>query len=273
MNGPHHHQNNLSSRSSHGGRMHGGHGGRGGRSDGYHSNRALANSTNTSGSGKRDENRRTLTDFKIIGLEIRSLDWRWGVIPSDCDSEKPKNEENVKEEEITEELGHSSEQTQEAPPDSEKTAVKDTQSVHSTSNGATAARMRIYFHTPPSADDARPILPTHSATDSRKGKRKKVDDDEGDMEDGMRPPPPPPLLNGNDGHSGDADTDIADQDASVERASVAPSVTEAGSEDWLMAAITDGDADAEGEMDTYEQTQVESEIEVREDDGEFHSLI
>ncbi|KAA1466011.1 hypothetical protein DENSPDRAFT_862187 [Dentipellis sp. KUC8613] len=36
----------------------------------------------TSSSGKKDENRRTLTDFKIVGLEVRELDWSWGVLPS-----------------------------------------------------------------------------------------------------------------------------------------------------------------------------------------------
>ena len=36
----------------------------------------------SSGGGKKDENRRNLTDFKIVGLEIRDLSWSWCVIPA-----------------------------------------------------------------------------------------------------------------------------------------------------------------------------------------------
>ncbi|KAH9971804.1 hypothetical protein BGW80DRAFT_1253089 [Lactifluus volemus] len=32
--------------------------------------------------GKKDENRRNFTDFKIVGLEIQDLSWTWGVIPA-----------------------------------------------------------------------------------------------------------------------------------------------------------------------------------------------
>ncbi|EEB87113.1 hypothetical protein MPER_15673, partial [Moniliophthora perniciosa FA553] len=37
----------------------------------------LRDSTNT----KREERRRTLTDFKIVGLEISELSWTWGTLP------------------------------------------------------------------------------------------------------------------------------------------------------------------------------------------------
>ena len=40
--------------------------------------------------GKREENRRTLTDFKIIGLELRDLAWSWGIIPNTPAPEKPE---------------------------------------------------------------------------------------------------------------------------------------------------------------------------------------
>ncbi|TFY60714.1 hypothetical protein EVG20_g7320, partial [Dentipellis fragilis] len=46
----------------------------------------------TSSSGKKDENRRTLTDFKIVGLEVRELDWSWGLLPS---AEVPAKDEPV----------------------------------------------------------------------------------------------------------------------------------------------------------------------------------
>ncbi|EJD01269.1 uncharacterized protein FOMMEDRAFT_158400 [Fomitiporia mediterranea MF3/22] len=279
-NGPQHHQGG-SARSGHGNRsggsMHGGHGGRSGRSDGFHQHRALSNATNTSGGiGKREENRRTLTDFKIVGLEVRSLDWHWGYIPPQSGSETIKSEENVKAEESEQILEAAAAETQEVSADTDKYAVKETQTAHSASNGATAARMRIYFHTPPSADDARPILPTPSVSDLRKGKRKKVDDDEGDIEDGIRAPPPPPRPRGHeseDSHANETEqtAESGEHDKNIERESVAPSVAETGSEaDWLMAAIVDGDADADGEMDIYEQTQVEADVSVH-DDGELHT--
>lgn len=36
----------------------------------------------SSGSGKKDDNRRNFTDFKIVGLEILDLTWTWGAIPT-----------------------------------------------------------------------------------------------------------------------------------------------------------------------------------------------
>lgn len=287
-NGSHHH-NNASFRGGHGGRgggnsMHGGHG-RSGRSDGFHQNRAFphtAHSGSSSGIGKRDENRRTLTDFKIIGLEIRSLNWQWGQIPTESESETiKKEEEDVKAEEQTQDTAHPSGDTEEkeSPDDTEKPSAKESSLARTASNGATAARMRIYFHTPPSADDSRPIVPTPSASDLRKGKRKKLDDDDGDTEDGHRAPPPPPHPKGSestDGTSADAapSAESNEHDTSMGRGSVAPSIAETASEaDWLMAAIADGDADAEGEMEVYEQTQVEDDIQVHDDDGELCSTV
>src|SRR5262249_45107401 len=58
--------------------------GRGSRHDAAqltHGTRDGSTTTNSSSFGRKDENRRTLTDFKIVGLEIRKLDWTWGLIP------------------------------------------------------------------------------------------------------------------------------------------------------------------------------------------------
>lgn len=109
------------------------------------------------------------------------------------------------------------------------------------------SRIRIYFHTPVTADDAKPITPQSSfslgqSSDPvlRKGKRKKLEDDDGDLEDGRGPPPPPPGIA--------VVTPSVDHDGSeslVGRDSVAPSVAETASEaDWLMAAI--GEDEGEG---------------------------
>ena len=105
------------------------------------------------------------------------------------------------------------------------------------------SRIRIYFHTPVTADDARPIPHNSSSfsfsatpSDSRKGKRKKSEDDDGDLEEERTRPPPPQM------------TGINDDRSSV--ASVAPSAAETVSEaDWLMAAIVEGEEDAEADVD------------------------
>ncbi|KAF7301543.1 Proteasome endopeptidase complex [Mycena indigotica] len=51
------------------------------RNDGNNFGTRDGPSNSSYGSGKKDENRRTLTDFKLIGLEIPELTWSWGVIP------------------------------------------------------------------------------------------------------------------------------------------------------------------------------------------------
>ncbi len=49
--------------------------------------------------GKKDENKRTLTDFRIIGLEIQELSWAWGTLPSSLAAKvepaKPEIEEDA----------------------------------------------------------------------------------------------------------------------------------------------------------------------------------
>ena len=64
---------------SRGGRVDAGGGNFGSREGPMASSSFLANS---SGNGKRDENRRNFTDFKIVGLEISDLSWTWGAIPT-----------------------------------------------------------------------------------------------------------------------------------------------------------------------------------------------
>ncbi|KAF9263701.1 hypothetical protein L218DRAFT_980084 [Marasmius fiardii PR-910] len=46
-------------------------------------------SSSSLGSSKRDERRRTLTDFKIVGLEIPELSWTWGTLPRKPSSSDP----------------------------------------------------------------------------------------------------------------------------------------------------------------------------------------
>ncbi|KAG7097204.1 hypothetical protein E1B28_004575 [Marasmius oreades] len=232
-------------------------------------------SSSSLGSSKRDERRRTLTDFKIIGLEISELSWTWGVIPpKPSSSEATLKTENaeievegtsepsvpqavVKTENVDDASALSKSNADvpgsDGPGDdnaSVTTEVANTtadvanasyasmESSKDTSGHIPHSRIRIYFHTPVSADDAHCSFSLGSfPSDSRKGKRKKLDDDDdGDAEEGREPPPP----------TGNRST------------SVAPSVTEtAVSEaDWLMAAIVDG-----------EETQ-KAPVNGEEDDGD-----
>lgn len=202
-------------------------------------------------SGKKDENRRTLTDFKIVGLEIRELAWTWGVMPPSPVKTEPT--------EVLLGPGHLSLVKGESPEGTDVRAVlTDGSDAVASSSSTTAAndtavsapdapvgaradigpppsRLRIYFHTPVTAVDSHPIPHNGSfslgaaPSDSRKGKRKKIESDDGDFEEGRGPPPPPGMHD----------------DRSSVAASVAPSVAETTSEaDWLMAAIV---GDAEGD--------------------------
>ena len=215
--------------------------------------------------GKKDENRRTLTDFKIVGLAIPDLSWAWGIIPSlspvkaegiaiNVDGQGASSA-IVKEEAL--DNGSSihavassniAKETQtevkaEVPIQSTKTEMTDIKPLQDTMSNARASsetvsppsRIRIYFHTPVTADDSRPI-PHNSAygdipSDSRKGKRKKLEDDEGDLEERRAPPPPPQM-----------GVTINDDQMSI-TASVAETASEG---DWLMAAIVEGEEEGSG---------------------------
>lgn len=45
----------------------------------------------TASKKKEDDSKRTLTDFKIVGLELPELSWKWGFVP-----EKEREEEGKK---------------------------------------------------------------------------------------------------------------------------------------------------------------------------------
>ncbi|KAJ7667703.1 hypothetical protein DFH06DRAFT_1267835 [Mycena polygramma] len=204
-------------------------------------------------SGKKDENRRTLTDFKIVGLEIRELPWTWGVLPSAPVKSEPKEvslavdepAQDVVKTETAEEDSVKPASADESDANASSASVADAKAAPASDipvgprvvsdAGPPPSRMRIYFHTPVTAVDSHPIPHNGSfslgatPSDSRKGKRKKIESDDGDFEEGRAPPPPPGLHD----------------DRSSVAASVAPSVTETTSEaDWLMAAIS---GEAEGD--------------------------
>ncbi|KAF7980891.1 hypothetical protein HWV62_36069 [Athelia sp. TMB] len=264
----------------------------GGRHDGGSTNgfgaRDGVMASSFSSNGKKDENRRTLTDFKIIGLEMRDLDWSWGILPGASIKEEeateaaqppeasaPDEDSTIKEETSESDVvvpddtdvAKTQEESQaptvvgteevlptvKAEPTSTTITSEPTLGPHGLPAIPTApappppSRIRIYFHTPVSADDSHPIIPSASSaapSELRKGKRKKLEeDDDGDIEDGREPKRPPPQQMGS---GGDMDNVSVDMDATG-RGSMAPSVAETASEgDWLMAAINE-DEDREQE--------------------------
>ncbi|KDQ64979.1 hypothetical protein JAAARDRAFT_202226 [Jaapia argillacea MUCL 33604] len=147
--------------------------------------------------GKKDENRRTLTDFKIVGLEIKDLGWSWGIMPSSLKMEvaesKPDDSEptttppislvkaEVAEAEVPVDL--SAENDGAIPAKTEPLQLQegtssDSNPLSASQTTATAlppaslgpsgsgsslndspppSRLRIYFHTPVSSDDSQPL--------------------------------------------------------------------------------------------------------------------
>ncbi|EIN10819.1 hypothetical protein PUNSTDRAFT_142743 [Punctularia strigosozonata HHB-11173 SS5] len=265
---------------------------------------------------KKDENRRTLTDFKIVGLQITDLGWSWGVLPKQPASHVKKEEE---ESELPEPSG-TTQPLDDVKVNDEGVAVSDTDtqpddsnatgaegavkrepteaslsaevdrssgtitdlksslyagSLYSQSSSAASppSRIRIYFHTPVTADDSHPIphsnassfthvigggVPLGPAADfGRKGKRARRDrddDSDGDAEEGRtRPPPPGEMDRESVAASANADVDES-------RASVAPSVTlteSVGEGDWLMGAMGGEGHDTDRYSDGDAQTVVD----------------
>ncbi|KAG1773865.1 hypothetical protein EDD22DRAFT_856867 [Suillus occidentalis] len=241
--GHQHHQNNAPFR----GRGQGHTSGRTGRQDGS-TTFGNRDASQFASSGKKDENRRTLTDFKIVGLEMPELGWTWGVLPSPIKAEEKEvaasllesSQEQVKDEDM-----HASAIKSEPAPTTD--TKPDTSHQEQSSSLATPppSRIRIYFHTPVSPDDSHPIPHNASYTappDTRKGKRKKLEDDDADAEEGRERPPPPRSSQMDDNVSVDLD--------GVGRGSAAPSVAETASEgDWLMAAIAEDEGDVGADAD------------------------
>jgi hypothetical protein len=119
------------------------------------------------------------------------------------------------------------------------------------------SRIRIYFHTPVTADDSRPIPHNSSysegSMDSRKGKRKKLEDDDGDLDDIRVPPPPPQMAGVNEDHASVA-------------GSVAHSVESASEADWLMAAIVEGEDESKAiaEVHAGEESEDGEQLQISE---------
>lgn len=264
-------QNNFRNRNQHANRS--------ARQDGTAANPKDGAASSFGSIGK--ENRRTLTDFKIIGLKIPEIEWTWGAQPDiGLDVKDPTDTVSTTavKKEVTDdqkslgvvssasEIANLGEDTKHRTEVSisantvdtetatdKKAPASSTSLLDSNQNSPPPSRMRIYFHTPVTADDSRPIPHSSnfygetsvSSSDVRKGKRKKLEDDDGDIEEGRVAPPPPPQMGSGFVNSGTT----ANDDRSSVAGSVAPSVPETGSEDWLMAAIVEGEEEAEAEVE------------------------
>jgi len=244
---------------------------RSGRSDGSF----IAHGSGTG--AKKEEVKRAMTDFKLVALEIKQLGWSWGVVPSsqkvdlavEPNHESPgpvktEADERVSSEkcppQLPSDLGRDGSNVAMKAESSELDSLPakpdlglppvphygDAPAVPSP-----PSRVRIYFHTPITPKDSMPIphasaVPVDLSTlvtsqgSPRKGKRKRVDDEEDDTA-GNRTPLPSVA------HQDDAASVTAHPDQDGFRGSAAPSVGESTSEgDWLMAAIGEGSNDGDG---------------------------
>lgn len=244
-------------------------------------------------SSKKEEPKRTVTDFSLVGLEIQELHWSWGVlsVPS---AKTESQEELVSTDLVKSEAEDSVALTENDAPSvpaadvtvktesgdsapsvthsSEVTSVAPDAPAADSDASSPLSRVRIYFHTAVTAEDAVPIphasaLPvdasSFSSSLSKKGKRKRAEDEEEDVDlESINHPEP--------SADGDAMSTAGATDMDgVGRGSAAPSVTETASDggDWLMAAIAedDGDGDA-SESDPHEIHQGDQNL-----DGEYIS--
>lgn len=251
-----------------------------------------------SSASKKEENRRTLTDFKIVGLEVMGLAWSWGAVPqASATSEiKQEPEEDAHAHTVEQSISDVLEQKHEpestasvngrpgsssgpassaADPTTDSTSPKAASSSSAPLLPPPPSRIRIYFHTPVTADDSRPItsqgsFSLGSESSVRKGKRKKIDDDDGDLEDGRGAPPPPPQLSGVEPSGSNVSLDHSAADASAGRDSAAPSVAETASEgDWLMAAISEDDADGDGDTENKEDIDDSHDIDAEGEPDDY----
>jgi 20S proteasome subunit alpha 6 len=250
--------------------------GRATRSDGHGSSSGpmpLGPSSSFNAGSRKDENKRTLTDFKIVGLELADLNWSWGVTPKAANevvsrvTELESQGTSAPTEGTTPALEDISESTQVEATAAAATADSTSSKVvsdlpanptggvgpastaldlGSKSEGPVPSRLRIYFHTPASMDDSNPTVSGYSwdlLDATRKGKRKKgVDEDEDDLEieEGRTRPRPP---------GEDYDRASVAPSVDMRSGSVAPSVAETTSEaDWLMAAFG-GERGVDGELE------------------------
>ncbi|KZT41144.1 hypothetical protein SISSUDRAFT_1043223 [Sistotremastrum suecicum HHB10207 ss-3] len=234
----------------HGNRFGGGHNRRGGGGGAFGKRSGLSNrenkpendrakdstaSTAVKDGARKEENRRSLTDFKLIGLQIQELDWSWGIctpIPAE-----PSSSENG---ERSDDLTQVKEEDQEMDLD-EKKILAPSSSVPPLASEP-RSRVRVYFHFP--EDHLAPASVPAAGSGLTRGKRKKTDDDDDDEvnERNIRPrqasAAPSVDMVSIDEQSAIAGTSDNGRDGTQE--------TE--DNDWLMAAIAEGSEGEKSEL-------------------------
>ena len=219
--------------------------------------------------------KRAMTDFKLVAIEIKQLGWSWGVAPGqkvDLAVEPSRESPDPVKTEADERVftakdpsqppdtgqGDSNVDVKAEPSELDSLPAKPDLGLPPVPHAGDAptvlsppSRVRIYFHTPVTPKDSMPIphasaVPVDLATlaasqgSPRKGKRKRVDDEE-DGVAGNRTSHPSAA------HQDDAVSVTAHPDQDGFRDSAAPSIGESTSEgDWLMAAIGEGSNDGDG---------------------------
>ena len=233
---------------------------------------------------KKEEVKRAMTDFKLVGIEIKQLGWSWGVIPSSqkVDSQSQKvdlivepNRESPDPVKTEADEGVSSEKELPQPPsdarqdDSNVDVKADSSELDSLpakpdlglppvphTGGAAAvpsppSRIRIYFHTPVTPKDSMPIphasaVPVDlSALAASQGSPRKGKRKRADDEEDEDAENR--ASHPSTAHHDDVVSVTAHPDQDGFRDSAAPSIGESTSEgDWLMAAIGEGSAEGDG---------------------------
>ncbi|KAF8520061.1 hypothetical protein JB92DRAFT_2896025 [Gautieria morchelliformis] len=260
-------------------------------------------------SSKKEEVRQTLTDFRIVGLEIESLKWTWGSCISSRNVDSSKAAEPVKNgtetttgdsqldltdgvEEI--EFGSAIQETADAsvapevpvlPPQVQplsKTPGEPSKDSRSPLPGPPAPsppRIRIYFNTPASLDDTQP-KPVNGVSNvsANRAKRKLSVEEE---EEGRRRRTK--LNPTSEAEEALRDTPSKTGEVEKDRDSVAPSVDMSATasvsgrtedeSDWLMEAIgRDAEATEDQDESTHQSTDHDRAVDVEvegDPDGEF----
>lgn len=245
-------------------------------------------------SGKKEDSKQTLTDFKIIGLEIENMLWKWGVcssegssegVPADQTESESKPISSCKADVATDELKlELSDRVEEiefgaALKEQEKNVVSSSSAATNhviraekpvkpfSSTSHSPPRIRIYFNTPVVTEDMQKSNVSNGVVSTRSKRRMPADGKGDDEDEGRRIRA---KLNPTSEESAIQDAPILDVNKDRDSAppSIDPSVASIRTEDegdWLMEAIAkDGDGDVNADQNEthvppeYDQKQSNS---------------
>ena len=307
-----HNQNNHNRRGAPGS------GGRGRGSGHTHSNHArdvgmarfnAPNAGEKERSGKKEEVRQTLTDFRIVGLEFETLQWRWGS----CTSSDSVDDDSKVAEPVGTELnaaigdsllpltdgveeiefgsavkvtGASTTSETPVPPPKIQSTSKSPSDESPTNLGSllpgppppSPPRIRIYFNTPASLDDSQPKVANGASTVSANRAKRKLSEEE--EEEGRRRRTKLNPTSEAEEVSFDGQSKVGEVEK--DRDSVAPSVDMSATAsvsgrtedegDWLMEAIGRDIEATEDEIQEEQLQQSDGEVNTEvgaEPDGEI----